>query len=97
MIKKVFGIYDSKAKAFIQPILMMNTAGEAIRMFETACKDNKSTLYAYPEDFMMYELAEFDDNQGIYKNHDKIVSLAKGIDYVSMKEDNAPEDKVIKE
>lgn len=81
MVKKVFGIYDGKACAFLQPLLFMNTPGEAIRMFESAVNDEKSMMNKYPQDFILFEIAEYDDNTGRFKSYDINKNLGCAIDY----------------
>lgn len=69
MITKVFSIHDSKAKAFQLPFYMP-TIGAAIRAFEDLVNDRTSMAYKHPEDFMLYEIAQYDDsNAETISNH----------------------------
>lgn len=57
---KIFSVHDSKASAHLPPFYA-RTKGEAIRAFETTCKDPTSQFYLYPTDFTLVELGEFNE------------------------------------
>lgn len=65
---KVFSVHDIKAETYLQPIFF-KTAGEAIRGFQTACKDINSNFHAYPADFTLVELGEFNSDTGLITSH----------------------------
>lgn len=77
MILKVFSLYDSKGKAFGPPAFF-NTRGLAIRSLKDAVESGEGALGKHPEDFVMYEIAEWNDNTGEYinKNPHELVSMA---------------------
>lgn len=77
---KILSIYDVKAEAFNPPFHAL-TKGEAIRNFQSACTDPKTTLHQYPEDFTLYELAEFDQNTGSIEKHIQPIELAKATEF----------------
>lgn len=81
MIQKVFGIRDVKAKAFLQPFFSV-TVDSAIRAFGDAVKDN-AQFAKHPEDYILYELATFDDVAGDFVPLEKIHMLGVGTDFVS--------------
>jgi len=60
MVTKLFAIYDSKAKAFRFP-MFQPSSGEAIRSFGDAANDDQNLIGKHPDDFALYEIAEFDD------------------------------------
>lgn len=64
MINKVFAIRDTKAEAFMQPFFTP-AAGIAIRMFTDLVNDGKSTAFKYPDDFVLFEIGQFDDATGV--------------------------------
>lgn len=66
MIKQLVGIYDKKAKCYISINEVPNTA-MACRDFMSACKDEKSTLAKFPEDFQIEKIGEFNDQNGELK------------------------------
>jgi len=57
---KIFSVHDSKAEAYLSPIYF-KTKGEAIRAFETACKDQNTNFFKYPSDYTLVEIGEFDE------------------------------------
>lgn len=63
MIHKIFAIYDSKARAYLQPFFAVN-ASVALRSFERAVNDERSDFHAYAGDYELFELGEFDDFDG---------------------------------
>lgn len=63
MMLKVFGVYDLKACAYLQPFFSGN-AGSAMRAFGDAVIDGKSPISAHPEDYQLFELGIFDDASG---------------------------------
>lgn len=68
MIIQTFAVYDSKAKAYMQPFFMHNPE-MAIRSF-TQSVTNEDTLFNQnPLDYTLFQIAEYDDEIG------KILSL----------------------
>lgn len=60
---KIFCMYDTKAQTFIQPFVETSTIA-ALRGFEVAVNEGKSTFSRFPDDFCLMELADFDQNSG---------------------------------
>lgn len=56
---KLFAIRDVKSDAF-GPVMTLETRGIALRGFADAVSNPKSDYARYPEDFMMYEIGEYD-------------------------------------
>lgn len=56
----LFSIYDSKAKNYTFPYPAANT-GVAVRMFTAAVQSEGSQWNMHPEDFTLFHLGEFDD------------------------------------
>lgn len=65
---KVFAVRDVKADAFGN-LMCVPTVGLATRAFSDACANPQSPMAAYPEDYTMYELGEYDPNTGNVKGH----------------------------
>lgn len=80
MIKKVYCVYDGVAKLYLAPFLELN-AGTATRHFAEACKDPSTNLYKHPADFTLFEIAEFDDNTGVYTPHVTQQNLGLALHY----------------
>lgn len=60
---KLFAVRDVKADAFGSP-MSISTKGLAIRSFRDACAAPASELARFPEDYMLYELGEYEPNSG---------------------------------
>lgn len=60
----VFAVYDEKAAAFMTPFFM-NSRGEASRAFGDAVGDPSHTFHKHAEDFVLYELGEYDPGVGL--------------------------------
>lgn len=58
----VFAVYDRAAEAFMQPFYAQ-TIGSAIRSFTDAVNGDGG-IAKHPEDYMLSQLGEFDDNSG---------------------------------
>ena len=78
MLLKAFSIRDQKAEIFHPPFYKQHH-GEAERDFQTACRDSKSNLSQYPEDFDLYYLGDYDDHTGIFKSLDTPQHMLKAI------------------
>lgn len=63
-IKYLFAVRDTKVGVFQKPFLMRNAA-EAIRGFESVVNDHNTEFYRYPDDFTLYQMAEFDEETGV--------------------------------
>lgn len=81
MILKMYTIRDAKIGAFRAPFFQ-NTHGEAERSFMTAVNDPQSQLHAYPEDFDLYYLGDYDDQSGTFQGLDTPQHVAKAITVV---------------
>lgn len=64
MIVPYFAIYDEKAQIFGQ-VFPAPTPGAAERSLKESMSNPDSPHGKYPEDFALYRVFDFDDNQGI--------------------------------
>jgi len=60
---KIFAMYDTKAQCYLQPFPETSTIA-ALRGFEVAVNEGKSTFNRFPDDFCLMELAEFNQDTG---------------------------------
>lgn len=60
----MFSVYDSKAEAFIQPFFSPNSA-VARRMFESAANDPNTDICKFAEDYTLFEIGTFENDQGL--------------------------------
>ena len=66
MLLKVFGIYDSKAEAYLQPFFM-KSKGEAIRALTALVNDKDHNFGKYSEDFTLFELGSWNDANATFE------------------------------
>lgn len=72
---KLVAVQDTVAKAFLSPITVRTTQ-EGLRVFETAVKNPDHSFHKNPSDFVLFELAEFDETTGVIKPYDKHILLS---------------------
>lgn len=80
MIKKVFSVFDSKAKLFSTPFYSHNDK-TAQRDFARAVNDSNSDLSKFSEDYSLMELGEFDDENGSFNIHTAPINHGLGSTY----------------
>lgn len=59
----LYSVYDTAAVAFIQPFCMQND-GIAVRSFQNTVNDETTTISKHPEQYALYKVAEFNDEDG---------------------------------
>lgn len=78
---KLISVHDVKAKAFLQ-IATVRTPGEGIRQFESVCRDPKTQFAQFPSDFVLVELADYDELTGIITPHETHRILATASEFI---------------
>lgn len=63
MIFKMFSIFDSKASAFMLPFYAANVA-VAKRNVMRAVEDESTDFSKFPEDYSLFEVGEWDGDEG---------------------------------
>jgi len=81
MILACFTIHDSKAEAYMQPFFFP-TRGLAIRTFTDMANDSQSNIGRYPEDYTLFEIGHYDDQNATFQNHLTPVAVIKALDLV---------------
>jgi hypothetical protein len=64
MLLYVYSIYDKKIEVYNTPFFFSDHISAA-RAFGRLQLDPQSMLYAYPDDYALYQIGEFDDQTGI--------------------------------
>lgn len=64
MNQRMFAVYDSKAKTYCVPFFVPAVV-IALRAFQGEANNPASQLSAYPQDFTLFELGEFNDSTGV--------------------------------
>lgn len=78
MQTKAFAARDSRLGIFMPPFFMQHT-GQALRAWEQSCNDPKSSMNQYPDDFQLFEVGAFDEDNGVLVpfEHPKQIATAK--------------------
>ena len=85
MIKPVFSIYD--AKTGFGPIYTQHTKGEAERQFlNTLNEESNSNFYKHPEDFDLYQVGEWDYEEGKLLDMSTNVKIISGLQCKEMRQ-----------
>lgn len=85
---KLFSIYDVKSETYTSPI-SMNTRNEAIRSFQNEVNrtDIPNHPYSsYPSDFVLVELADYNQFTGVISPLETVSHVAYGADLVNKSE-----------
>lgn len=75
---KMYSIRDAKGEIF-HPPFYKKTHGEAERDFATLCRDEKSTIWQYPDDFDLYYVGVYDDQTGKIQSLDTPQHMIKAV------------------
>lgn len=78
---KVCVVYDSKAEAYLAPFIARKT-DEAIRMFQSSCNEEKSNFNKFPNDFTLFEIAEYEDEKAEYYPYETKINLCMASDFL---------------
>ena len=76
---KVFTILDIKAESYGPPFTSQTTA-TGIRQFQELVNDHNHFFSKYPEDYELYELGEYDDDDASFHPHEVKKTLVRGSD-----------------
>lgn len=79
-MKKLLSVYDAKINSY-KDVFTAEHSGAAIRGFEDAVNNPKTELHQHPEDFYLYELGQYDAEQGLVIPHDIPIALCKAMDF----------------
>ncbi len=80
MKHKMYVIYDSKAKAYMQP-WFLTTTPMAQRLFTDCVNDKDHNFGRHPEDYTLFTIGNFDDNNAKieWKSPE---ALGNGVQYI---------------
>lgn len=74
MIMHAYAIYDRKALIYHMPYFAITNA-VAVRTLSDAVSDPNSTFSRHPNDYVLYDVGEFDDSNGLFKPSSPIVHV----------------------
>lgn len=77
---KLISVYDKVAQAHLN-LATVRTSGEGIRQFEQECQNPQSPFYKNPNDFILKEVADYDELTATITPHEKHIILAIASDF----------------
>lgn len=82
-VQRAYSIRDTKAEIY-NPPFYANTHGEAERELKqlTAADPQKSKIAAYPEDYDLFWIGEYDSATGKFKPLDAPQHIVKAVDLI---------------
>jgi len=86
---KVFCVYDSKVEAYMRPFYA-RSIGEALRIWESSCRDSQSGFSQYPADYTLFLTGEFDESSGRFIQHQALVSYGTALECLSALKQSVP-------
>lgn len=87
MKSKLFCVRDQKMGVYADPF-PSPTPGMAERGFENAIKSGQGDISKFPQDFDLYEVAEFDPQSGVVIPLTAPKHLCSGVNFVLAKSEN---------
>lgn len=73
----VVSVRDKLSDIYSQP-MYFPTQGMAVRAFQDALKDPQNNIQKHPDDYDLYQLGEWDDTTGAFKNETPPKLIAQG-------------------
>lgn len=86
---KVYAVYDSKVKAYMQPFFSQSDRDATIA-FRVAANDGKSVISTHPQDFSLMALGEFDDSTGRLTPYIPVESLGLAVEHKDVPAEKLP-------
>ncbi len=80
---KIFTVYDTKVEAYLQPFYMQST-GAALRAFEDSTNKQEHHFNQHPEDYVLFEIGEFNDATATISMYEAKKSLGTAIEYLNI-------------
>lgn len=93
---KVFTVYDSKVEAFLQPFFA-ESRGAALRMWQETVNNAQTSIHKYPEDFTLFEIGEYYDDNARFENHVTPISLGLALEFIKVKPVFSEEEKKVRD
>lgn len=80
MITRIYAIHDVKADCYMQTF-NCKTDGQATRQFQDTMSQENSLIAKHPQDFTLFLLGTYDDNNGKIEPNTPI-SLGNGVEFL---------------
>ena len=68
---RICSVHDVKAEAWTTPMFFQSNA-QAVRSFGDAVKDKSSDFGKHPEDYHLYAIGVFDQDEGVVEGHEAV-------------------------
>jgi len=81
---RVYAVYDSKIGVFARPFFMQSK-GEALRAWQDVVNDPNTSFHKHPEDFTLFEIGVWEDEDARFENHVSPESMGLALDYTKPK------------
>lgn len=82
-----FAVYDEKAECYGHPFFL-SAVGLATRLFADWCNNPNAPTGKHPEDFKLYQIGAWLDDQAKFDNVDVPIFIGHGKDYVEKENKN---------
>ncbi len=76
-----FSIFDEKATLYSSPFFT-TAIGLATRMFSDLANNTETNIGKHPEDYKLYKIGTFTDNDAKLKSDDTIALIASATDFL---------------
>lgn len=79
MITKIYSLKDLKTDTFKQPFFQ-HSKGEALRTVTDLAKDPQSIVQRYPDDFHLYEIGTYNDENAdirVHETPEKVMEISE--------------------
>lgn len=83
-ILRLYSMYDTAVSAYLRPYWSDHKAN-AIRSFSKLVNDKggDNMVADHPDQFVLFELGEFNCSTGVFTSHSTPLSLGVGVEYVT--------------
>lgn len=82
MLMQFYSIFDTAAGVYLRPFVSQ-ADGEATRMFSDLCTDGDHPVGRHPEDYSLFRLGSFNDQNAIIDGHSP-ECLCTGLEMVAL-------------
>lgn len=80
----IFTVYDTKAECYLQPFFLP-TRGLALRTFTETVNDKSHNFGKYPEDYTLFVLGSYEDQNSEFLLSKAPISLGVGVEFLNPK------------
>lgn len=82
----MFTIHDQAAQSFLSPFFFLQSA-QAVRVFTDCLNSTEHAFSKNPADYTLYEVGDYDDQDGSFKGRSALQNLGNGIQFVGQQQE----------